>query len=100
MSACIVRFFARARELAGADMLSVELNPGATVAELRQHLVAARPGLLDLLPRCALAIDGEFADDLQKVPPGAQIAVLPPVSGGMECTRQPEALAKATAVLR
>jgi len=82
VTVCLVRLFARARDLAGTERLSVNLEPGATVADLREQLTAARPALAELLPRCAFAISGEFADDAQTVPAGADIAVLPPVSGG------------------
>ena len=37
-----VRLFARARDLAGADAVSVELPAGATAADLRRRLAAHR----------------------------------------------------------
>jgi molybdopterin converting factor subunit 1 len=77
-----VRLFARARDLAGAGLVTVDLPAGHTVAELRRQLAADRPELAQLLPRCALAVDDEFAPDAQELTPGAEIAVLPPVSGG------------------
>ena len=43
-----VRLFARARDLAGADHVAVELPAGATVADLRRRLVALLPALADL----------------------------------------------------
>jgi molybdopterin converting factor subunit 1 len=92
MSVCIVRLFARARDLAGTETLSIDFKPGATIADLRQQLAAAQPALVDLLPRCALAIDAEFAEDAQTIAAGAEIAVLPPVSGGMELGAQPVCL--------
>jgi molybdopterin converting factor subunit 1 len=77
-----VRLFARARELARADAVDVELPEGATAGELR-HLIAAQvPGLGPLLERSALAINDEFADDELTIPRGAEVALLPPVSGG------------------
>lgn len=77
-----VHLFARARDLAGAETLQVELADGATVADLRRHLVEVCPALTPLLPRCALAVDNEFADDGWPLSPTAEVAVLPPVSGG------------------
>jgi molybdopterin converting factor subunit 1 len=77
-----VRLFARARDLAGQDTLKLELSPGADVAELRRRLASAWPALTPLLPRCALAVNNEFAEDTTPLSPNAQIAVLPPVSGG------------------
>jgi molybdopterin converting factor subunit 1 len=77
-----VRLFARARDLVGADSLTLTLPPGATVADLRRRLGEAYPELTLLLARSALAVDGEFADDADPLPAGAEVALLPPVSGG------------------
>jgi molybdopterin converting factor subunit 1 len=79
---CRVRLFARARDLAGADALSVTLSPGATVADLRRRLAAEHPALAGLLARCAVAVADEFADDSLPLPVNAEVALLPPVSGG------------------
>ena len=77
-----VRLFARARDLAGADRVAVELPAGATVADLRRALAAACPRLGDLVGRCAVAVAAEFAAESDVIPAGAEIALLPPVSGG------------------
>ncbi|MGL4555305.1 MAG: MoaD/ThiS family protein [Gemmataceae bacterium] len=76
-----VLLFARARELAGAGSVAVEV-PDGTVAGLRAALAAACPRLGELLPRCTVAVGGEFARDDEAIAPGAEVAVLPPVSGG------------------
>jgi molybdopterin converting factor small subunit len=68
-----VRLFARARDLARTDLLDVDVPPGATVRDLRLRIAAAHP---------ALAVNDEFADDGLILPPEAEIALLPPVSGG------------------
>ena len=77
-----VRLFARARELAGADHVAVELPAGTTVADLRARLAAQCPSLAALIGKCAVAVDAEFAGDADVLPDGAEIALLPPVSGG------------------
>jgi len=77
-----VRLFARARDLAGADRVEIELPAGATVGDLRQRLAAAYPALASLLERSALAVNDEFADDALTLPANAEVALLPPVSGG------------------
>jgi molybdopterin converting factor subunit 1 len=77
-----VHLFARARDLAEAESLRVELASGATIGDLRRALASVCPRLEELLSRSALAVDDEFADESQAVPPGAEIALLPPVSGG------------------
>ena len=79
---CRVKLFARARDLAGTDEVSVALPDAATVADLRRALAREVPALAGLLQRSALAVNNEFADETLKVPPGAEVAILPPVSGG------------------
>jgi molybdopterin converting factor subunit 1 len=77
-----VRFFARARDLAGTDAASVELPEGATVADLRGRLANVFPSLGSLLQRSALAVHEEFAADSTVLLPDTDVALLPPVSGG------------------
>jgi len=77
-----VRLFARARDLAGAATVVIDVPAEATVGELRRRLAEARPALSGILARSAMAINDEFADDDRIVPSGAEIALLPPVSGG------------------
>ncbi len=77
-----VRLFARARDLAGADVVTVELPTGATIADLRARLGEMYPNLGPLLPRSAVAVNEEFAEGNVVILPGAEVALLPPVSGG------------------
>jgi molybdopterin converting factor small subunit len=79
-----VRLFARARDLAGAERVSLELTASATVADLRQALGGAYPALAPLLGRSAIGQNQEFAQDADAVIEGAELALLPPVSGGEE----------------
>ena len=79
---CTVRLFARARDLAGADTLAVELPEGSTVGSLREAMRAACPALAGLLGRSAIAVGNDFARDDAPVPPNVEVALLPPVSGG------------------
>ena len=77
-----VRLFARARDLAGRDAVALELPAGATVGEVRRRLAVEHPALGPMLGRCALAVNDEFAEDTAPLPAGAEVALLPPVSGG------------------
>lgn len=77
-----VKLFARARDLAGAAELSLTLPEDATVAELRRRLAEACPALANLLCRCAVAVDDDFAADSLVLTPASRVAILPPVSGG------------------
>jgi len=77
-----VTLFALARELAGRDELSVELQGGRTVADLRRALVAAAPALARVLPHSLLAVDAQYAGDETTIDQQSEIALIPPVSGG------------------
>lgn len=73
--------FAGLAELAGTRSLEIPWS-GGSVGELRQAIAAARPAVAGLLDRSAVAIGGRYADDDASVPAGADVAILPPVSGG------------------
>jgi molybdopterin converting factor subunit 1 len=77
-----VRLFARSRDLAGADAVILDLPAGTTAGDLRRRLAEAYPALGGLLERSALAVDNEFAEDSLTLPVDAEVALLPPVSGG------------------
>ena len=77
-----VRLFARARDLAGCDVLTVELPATATVADLRTSIRLACPALADLLARSRIAVGDDFAEDDGELKPGVDVAIIPPVSGG------------------
>jgi molybdopterin converting factor small subunit len=77
-----IQLFARARDLAGAEWVTVELNEPSTVGELRSALFHGFPALKSLAARSAIALDDEFAIDSQSVDERSKLALLPPVSGG------------------
>jgi molybdopterin converting factor subunit 1 len=77
-----VRLFARARDLGGADAVVLDLPAGATAGDLRRRLAEEHPALQGLVERSALAVDNEFAEDDLTLLQGAEVALLPPVSGG------------------
>ncbi len=77
-----VRLFARAKDLAGTEMVSLDLAANAVVADLRRRLAEEIPALAALLQRSALAVNEEFANDDQPLTDDAEVALLPPVSGG------------------
>ena len=74
--------FATAADALGRGELDMEVPSGTTVAELRQRLDAGHPALRELWPRLAIAIDGNLAGPEAEIPDGAEVALLPPVSGG------------------
>ena len=77
-----VRLFARFRELAGAEAISVGVPPGSTVAELRRQLALHWPAAAELLAASAVAVNADYASDDRAVGPSDEVALIPPVSGG------------------
>jgi len=77
-----VQLFARARELAKADDISIELPPGATVRDLRLEMNGRYPELGRLLAVSAIAVNHEFASESQALFADDEVALIPPVSGG------------------
>ena len=81
-----VLLFAAARAAAGTPELELELadadstGTSAVVSALQKQY----PQLERILPRCALAINGEYVteDAAPSLKAGDEVAVLPPMSGG------------------
>ncbi len=74
--------FASAADALGTDALSIELPAGSSVADLQSALESRHPALAALWPRLAVAVDGEVVDRDHGLADGAEVALLPPVSGG------------------
>ena len=74
--------FATAATELGAAESELELAEGATLETLERELVARHPGLAELWPRLAVAVDGELAAPGTALAEGVEVALLPPVSGG------------------
>lgn len=74
--------FATAADALGRGETELELPDGATAAMLTARLGELYPALLPLLPRLAVAVDGELVALATSLPSGCEVALLPPVSGG------------------
>lgn len=77
-----VILFALARDLVGKGEAEIELSSPATVGQLRQTLKQEYPPLANILDRCMIAVNEDYARDEDPIPAGATIACIPPVSGG------------------
>ena len=77
-----VQLFARARDLAGADRVVLDLPEPSCVAELRTRLGENYPQLIPMLPSLLIAVDANYAGDETPLPVGCEVACFPPVSGG------------------
>jgi molybdopterin converting factor subunit 1 len=79
-----ILLFAYYREQAGVDRLEVTLPDGATVAQAIEQLLAERRSLpRDFKPHL-IAVNEEFANPAYPLHEGDEVAMYPPVSGGMD----------------
>ncbi|MEE9383327.1 MAG: molybdopterin converting factor subunit 1 [Nannocystaceae bacterium] len=82
-----ILLFAGIRQRAGQARLELSLPAGATVGEMRKVISGAYPDLQTLLQICRVAVDQTFVDDTSVIPENAEIALIPPVSGGHDGPR-------------
>jgi len=76
-----INLFAGMADFSGCRSVEIEWS-GGTVGDLRSRLAARIPAIEALLNRSAVAIAGAYAQDAADVPCGAEVAIIPPVSGG------------------
>lgn len=74
--------FASAADALESRALELELDEGLTVGELLTRLEARSPALAPLRDRLAVAVDGKLSGPDDRIGPDAEVALLPPVSGG------------------
>lgn len=77
-----VLYFAQARDRAGCASESLELAGGAALKDALAAIRRKHPELETLWPHLAVAVDGALAASASALREGAEIALLPPVSGG------------------
>ncbi|WP_298859288.1 MoaD/ThiS family protein [uncultured Gimesia sp.] len=77
-----IKLFARARELAESDLISVAVSEGITVAALRLAIADQFPQLKPLTGQLLIAVDNAYAGEDQTLNEKQEVACFPPVSGG------------------
>ena len=77
-----VLLFGAAADQAGTRQTELPVDNGATLGDLWLALADQHPGLTPMRDILAFAVNGEYARAENKVSPGDEVAVLPPVSGG------------------
>ncbi len=77
-----VRLFARLKELAGTDTMTVEVEEPATVAMVWLAAAAIAPALNPFERALSCAVNATFSRMSHQVSEGDDVAFLPPVSGG------------------
>jgi MoaD family protein len=80
-----VKLFASYRDLAGKNDIELDLNPGSTVTTVLIQLKELFPKLSERLSANTLiALNTEYASPTHPIQDGDEIAIFPPVSGGVQ----------------
>ena len=75
-------FFATVRDRVGAKSIEMEIPPDMTIQGLKEKLSSEYPDLTESMPSVLFSINREYAFDDALIPPNAEIALFPLVSGG------------------
>jgi molybdopterin synthase catalytic subunit/molybdopterin converting factor small subunit len=78
-----VLFFGVLKEVAGKSTEEVELPEGSSVREVLERCEAQIPQLKALLPSVACAVNQQYSGPETKLSADDELALLPPVSGGI-----------------
>lgn len=77
-----LKLFASLREHVGSDVCTLDSNTPLTVEQLLHAFYAKYPQVDQLRHVTRLAVNGEFANVNIELSPSAELALIPPVSGG------------------
>ena len=77
-----VKLFAQARDVVGREEVEIELDEPATLDQLRRRLASEYPSLASLVEQATFAIDAQYATGATEISEQAEVACIPPVSGG------------------
>lgn len=85
-----VLFFGVLKDVAGLPLETLELPEGSRLADLLAHYTKSRPALSSHFAGIAVSLNQEFASPSDVLHAGDEVALLPPVSGGLDAqTRSP-----------
>jgi molybdopterin converting factor subunit 1 len=77
-----VLFFAQARDRAKCASQTIDVPAGSRVSDVLAQVKREHPELEPLWPHLAVALDGKLVTSDAAVSDRAELALLPPVSGG------------------
>ena len=77
-----VLLFASLRDAVDTPVISLDLPEPITAASLLKKIEEKYPPLRGQLDHVRVAVDQEFQRGEEVIPPGAEVALIPPVSGG------------------
>ncbi len=79
-----VLFFGMLKEMAGRPAEEIDLQDGASVRDVLAHYEAKVTDLRRSLPFVAIAVNQQYAGPDTKLNANDEVALLPPVSGGLD----------------
>jgi molybdopterin converting factor subunit 1 len=79
----VIRLFATLRDRAGAGEISLVTPGELSVRELREQVAQQHPRLAELTARSIVSVNREFAFNDDRVRASDEVALFPPVSGGL-----------------
>ena len=79
-----LHLFAAAREAVGERNVRLEVEDGATIEDLKRQLARDYPRLEPMMKTLVFAVDDEYVPFEERLHDGAEVAVIPPVSGGSD----------------
>jgi molybdopterin converting factor subunit 1 len=77
-----VLFFATLKEKTGTRQVEFNLPDGSTIAQLKDLVAEKYPNLNGMLNHCLASINHNYRSNESEIPPNAEVAFFPPVSGG------------------
>ncbi|MGB7323949.1 MAG: MoaD/ThiS family protein [Rubripirellula sp.] len=77
-----IQMFAGAKQLAGKDVVEIEVREPIQAKAIFDALQTTSPELAALIPSCRLAVDNRYVIDQAIIDEDSIIALIPPVSGG------------------
>jgi molybdopterin converting factor subunit 1 len=75
-------FFATLRDRAGTKSFELDIPTDLTVQGLKDKISNEFPNLKESMSSVLITINREYAFDDAVIPPNAELAMFPPVSGG------------------
>jgi molybdopterin converting factor subunit 1 len=75
-------FFATLRDRAGSRSMEIDIPADLTVQGLKDKIASEFPNLREAMSSVLITINREYAFDEAVIPPNAELAMFPPVSGG------------------
>lgn len=75
-------FFATLRDRAGTRSMELDIPTDLTIQGLKDKISNEYPNLKESMSSVLITINREYAFDEAVIPPHAELAMFPPVSGG------------------